>query len=152
MTTDEHVEQARLFLAQADAEFAAGDIMQASEKLWGAASHAVMAVAQSEGMSCGSHRAQRAVAEKLASRHCDPRIAAGFALAGKFHANSCHGFMGPEDWLHESPLVRDFTERVLASYPPTGRRDSSPRSSPIEEAVPKRGRVFFRYLDGRGLR
>ena len=120
MTTDEHVEQARLFLAQADAEFAAGDILQASEKLWGAASHAVMAVAQSEGMSCGSQRAQRVVAEKLASRRDDPRIAVGFAVAGKFHANFYHGFMEPEDWLHESPLVRDFTERVLALVPSNG--------------------------------
>ena len=34
MTTDEHVEQARRFLAQADSEFEAGDILQASEKLW----------------------------------------------------------------------------------------------------------------------
>ena len=114
MTTDEHIEQARLFLTQADSEFAAGDILQASEKLWGAASHAVMAAAQSEGMSCGSHRAQRVVAEELASRHDDPRMVEGFALAGKFHANFYHGFMEPEDWLHESPLVRDFTERILA--------------------------------------
>ena len=118
MTTDEHVEQARRFLAQADSEFAAGDILQASEKLWGAASQAVMAAAQSRGMSCGSHRAQRVAVEEFASRQRDPHIAAEFAVAGKFHANFYHGFMEPEDWLHESPLVRDFTERMLALVSP----------------------------------
>ena len=79
-----------------------------------------MAVAQSEGMSCGSHRAQRVVAEKLGARRDDPRMASDFAVAGKFHANFYHGFMEPEDWVHESPLVRDFTERVLALVPSNG--------------------------------
>ena len=118
MATDEHVEQARRFLAQADSEFEAGDILQVSEKLWGAASQAVMAAAQSRGMSCGNHRAQRVVVEELAARHDDRRIAAEFAVAGKFHANLYHGVMEPEDWLHESPLVRDFAERMLAFVSP----------------------------------
>ena len=57
MTIDEHMEQARRFLAQADSEF---------------------------------------------------------AVAEKFHANFYHGFMEPEDWTHDSPIVKDFAERMLA--------------------------------------
>jgi hypothetical protein len=49
MLVQEHVQTAREFLEAADGEFAAGDVLQGSEKMWGAASHAVMAVAQQQG-------------------------------------------------------------------------------------------------------
>ena len=41
MLMSEHVETAQKFLDDADREYAAGDILQASEKLWKAASHVV---------------------------------------------------------------------------------------------------------------
>ena len=46
MLTREHIQTARHFLEVAEEEFAAGDAIQGSEKMWGAAAHAVMAVAQ----------------------------------------------------------------------------------------------------------
>ena len=113
MTTEEHIEQAKRFLMQSEREFEAGDQMQASEKLWGAASHAVMAVAQSRDMPCGSHRAQRVAVEEISAERSDPHIKTAYALAGKFHSNFYHGFMEEEDWAHESPIVRDFTEHML---------------------------------------
>ena len=113
MTTEEHMEQAKRFLVQAEREFEAGDQMQASEKLWGAASHAVMAAAQSRDMPCGSHRAQRVAVDELSAEQNDPHIKTAYALAGKFHSNFYHGFMEEEDWAHESPIVRDFTEHML---------------------------------------
>ena len=48
MLTQEHAQTARDFLTVADEEFSAGDMLQGSEKMWGAAAHAVMAVAQQE--------------------------------------------------------------------------------------------------------
>ena len=47
MLTKNHAATANEFLDASDQEFAAGDHLQASEKLWGAATHAVMAVASS---------------------------------------------------------------------------------------------------------
>ena len=113
MTTEEHIEQAKRFLVQAEREFEAGDQMQASEKMWGAASHAVMAAAQSRDMPGGSHRAQRVAVEEISAERNDPHIKTAYALAGKFHSNFYHGFMEEEDWVHESPIVRDFTEHML---------------------------------------
>jgi hypothetical protein len=113
MTTEEHIEQAKRFLVQAEREFEAGDQMQASEKMWGAASHAVMAAAQSRDMPWGSHRAQRVAVEEISAEQDDPHIKTAYALAGKFHSNFYHGFMEEEDWAHESPIVRDFTEHML---------------------------------------
>ena len=99
MTAEEHIEQAKRFLAQAEREFEAGDQMQASEKLWGAASHAVMAAAQSRDMPSGSHRAQRVAVEEFSAEQNDPQIKTAYALAGKFHSNFYHGFMEEEDWV-----------------------------------------------------
>ena len=55
MLTQEHTQTAQEFLAAADHEFMAGDNLQASEKMWGAASHAVMAVAQQRGWRYTKH-------------------------------------------------------------------------------------------------
>ena len=46
MTPEERARAAQRFLEQSDEEFDAGDRLQASEKLYGAACHAVNAIAQ----------------------------------------------------------------------------------------------------------
>ena len=53
MTTTEHTQTAREFLEKSDRYFAEGDELQGSEKMWGAAAHSVMAVAQQRGWSFG---------------------------------------------------------------------------------------------------
>ena len=113
MTTDEHIQTARDFLIASDREFEAGDDLQASEKLWGAATHALRATLGFEGRSNGKHRDLYRAADRLASEHNDPAIASGFAIAGKFHANFYHGFMEEYEIEAERPLVRAFVERVL---------------------------------------
>ncbi len=113
MTSAEHIETAKQFLADSDREFLDGDELQASEKLWGAASHAVMAIAEQRGLSYGSHRDLKIVAETLAEEHDDPMIRAGFLAAEKFHANFYHGFMEDFQLEGDRPVVHDFTARVL---------------------------------------
>ena len=113
MLTQEHVQTAREFLADADGEFAAGDVLQASEKMWGAATHAVIAVAQRRGWLYGGHREMRVAVERLAREHDDPTINAGFSVAEKLHANFYHGFMEPFQMETDRDLVRDFVVRVL---------------------------------------
>lgn len=56
MEVQQRVQKAQEFLAVSDAEFAKGDDMQASEKLWGAAAHAVMAVAQQVFRNCSVYQ------------------------------------------------------------------------------------------------
>ena len=57
MLTHEHIQMAQDFLVKAEQEFGAGDILQGSEKLWGAATHVIMANAQFKGWRFGSHKA-----------------------------------------------------------------------------------------------
>ena len=113
MQTRDHVRTAREFLTAADREFDAGDHLQASETLWDAASHALIAVAQQRNWPHGSHRALKKAARLLVDETGDMALLAGFALAEKFHANFYHDFMEDFDLEADRPTVDDFVERLL---------------------------------------
>ena len=55
MLATEHIDTARQFLLDADREYEAGDILQASEKLWGAATHVVIAEMQRRDLEPNGH-------------------------------------------------------------------------------------------------
>ena len=114
MLTQEHAQTARAFLDEADREFAAGDALQASEKMWGAASHAIMAVAMQRGQDCGTHRKMVNVAWEIATEQDDDALRAGISTAEKFHANFYHGFMEPEEMERNAEVVRRYVVRMLA--------------------------------------
>ena len=111
--TQEHVRTAREFLVAADSEFAAGDEPQGSEKMWGAASHAIMAVAQLRGSPYGNHRAMLTLARRIADELDDDGLRAGLLAAQQFHANFYHGFLEHEDMEPNAKLVRRFVSRML---------------------------------------
>jgi hypothetical protein len=62
-------------------------VAQQSEKLWGAASHALIAVAQLRNLPHGSHRALKNAAQLLADETGDVALLLGFVSSEKFHAN-----------------------------------------------------------------
>ena len=113
MLTQEHTQTAQDFLVASDREFAAGDILQGSEKLWGAAAHAVMAIAQQRGWRFGDHRALQAAADRLADELREPRLSEQFSVAQKFHANFYHDFMQDHEINRDRPAVHRFVNRVL---------------------------------------
>ena len=114
METQQHALTARDFLEAADREFAIGGRLQASEKLWGAASQAVIALAQQRGWPHDSHGAMKDAVTRLAREYDDPGIQAGYAVAEKLHANFYHGFMEDYQLIVDAALVRRFVEQVLA--------------------------------------
>ena len=69
MTLEEHIETGLRFLEQSRQEFAVGDTLQGSEKLWGAVSHAVIAIALGRGWSCGSHYLLKSAVRQLADEN-----------------------------------------------------------------------------------
>ena len=114
MDTKAHIETAQGFLEAADKELDAGDVLQGSEKLWGAASHAVMAMAQERGWDHGRHGAMKAAVRRLAEEYDDPVLVSEFVAARALHANFYHDFMEDHDLEDARLLVRDFVERVTA--------------------------------------
>ena len=114
MEHEDFVQTARDLLDESDREFAAGDRPQASEKLWGAASHAVMAVAVHRDWPCRSHRALSNVVARLEQETGDDRLTSGFGIAEKFHRNFYHDEMQDYELGSDRPTVHRFVNRMLA--------------------------------------
>lgn len=114
MTTQEHTQMALEFLAASDREFAAGERLQASEKLYGAATHIVTAIAQQRDWQYRSHRAMKNAIFRLEQEYNDPLILAGFLAAEDFHKNFFHNDMEEYEIEQERPVVHRFVSRMLA--------------------------------------
>ncbi len=114
MIVEEHRDTARKFLADADREFAAGEYLQASEKMWGAAAHAIMAVAQQRGWKFGSHRRMLEAARRIANELDDDALRAGIASARLFHSNFYHDHMEEEELEPTAEDVRRYVDKMLA--------------------------------------
>ena len=113
MTADEHAQTARDFLTASDREFAAGDHLQGSEKLYGAATQAVIAVCQQRGWRYKSHRAMKNAVTDLAREYDDPFIATGFLAAERFHENFFHDHLEDYEVEADRPFVHQFVARML---------------------------------------
>ncbi len=113
MLTTEHAQTAREFLEASDQEFLVGDILQGAEKLWGAAAHAVMAIAIERGWPHNSHRALKNAVSQISAELEDPSIEMAFGLAEKFHRHFYHDSMEDFERRIDGRHVRRFVERLL---------------------------------------
>jgi uncharacterized protein (UPF0332 family) len=102
---EEHVRISRQFMRQAEEEFAKGDKLQASEKAWGAAAHAVKAVAQQRGWQHDGHRYLFEAIDRIYRETNDSQIRGLFSTANSLHMNFY------ENWQTDN-FVQDGIERV----------------------------------------
>ena len=109
-----HIETSRRFIIQADAEIAAGDLLQASEKGWGAAAHAIKAVAQERGWRHDSHARLFGIVDRLVVETGDSRIRRFFNAASETHKNFYEGEMSKEDIAENLEKIRTLLD-ILAS-------------------------------------
>lgn len=106
MTTEQVVHYRELsaeYLSHARELLAEGDLTQASEKAWGAASVLVKAAAESRGWAHQGHRQLWQAVERLAEEIGDEEMRNQFGLAGALHTN-----------YYEAWLSREMVERYLA--------------------------------------
>ena len=113
-SVEDYTAQALKFLAQADAEFAKGDDRQGAEKIYGAASQAVIAAAKQRGWRYRSHRDNKNATTRLATEMNDDLLLAGFLAAEKFHINFHHGGMEQYEIDQDSPVVHRYVHRMVA--------------------------------------
>ena len=130
---EEYRETSRRLLRQADAEFGRGDLLQASEKAWGAVSHYLKAMATQRGLPHRVHRELRQVAQRLVEETGQKRIGELFAIAESVHANFY------EAWMSEGE-VRD---RIGNLKELLGILEAVPRPEGTPERL-VRQRTFFR--------
>ena len=114
MTVEDHLQTARQFLARSRREFAEGDELQGSEKIWGAASHAVMALAMQRGWPISKHSDLKRAVNDLYQETGDQTMKPNFSVAEKFHANYYHGFMDDFQIVGDRPMVEDLVTQMLA--------------------------------------
>lgn len=81
--------------------------------LWGAAAHALIAVALQNGWLHNSHGALKDVARRLSDILKEPQWLSEFATAERFHINFYHGNMTSQAITRNRPKVRRFIVRLL---------------------------------------
>ena len=104
-SADDYAAQSRRFVRQAQEEFAKGDRLQASEKAWGAAAHAVKAVAASRGWNHNSHRLLFDVVDQVTRDVESSSLRSLFQIANSLHQNFY------ENWQPDG-LVQDGIKQV----------------------------------------
>ena len=113
-TVEECVAQALEFLAQSEAEFAAGDTRQGAEKLYGAACQVVMAAAKQRGWAFRSHRDNKNTATRLADEYDDRSLSLGFIAAERFHIHFFHGDMEDYEIDANRPELSAYVRHMAA--------------------------------------
>ena len=91
-----HADTSRMMMGQAGVELANGDSLQASEKGWGAAAHAVKAIAEGRGWGHKDMADLFRVASRLADEMDRPEIRRLFMVANGLHINFYEGWLDDE--------------------------------------------------------
>ncbi len=117
-TTEFHVATSRRLLEQAEREYRAGDVLQASEKGWGAAAHAIKAIAEHRGWEHRRHghlvRAARRIADELEQ----PIVWDLFQVASAQHQNFYEGWLDHEDVQQALLRIRQLLTLLQPATPP----------------------------------
>ena len=121
----EHARIALELLEEADAEFEVGKVVKASEMLWGAAAHALIAVALRQGRPYNSHGALKNTAWHLPNVPGQTHWLTEFDAAERYHNHFYHGQLTDKQIIDNQPRVRRFVARLLAAA-----------NLPLEELLP----------------
>ena len=114
MTTraEYHTETASEFLSKAHAYLADGDLLQASEKGWGATARMVKAVAETRGWRHSSHGDLYRAIDDLADELSDQRLQNLFRSASALHQNFYEGYMPEATVADALKDVEEITSRL----------------------------------------
>lgn len=112
MTTQAYHEASMTLLAQAEAELAADDVRQASEKGWGAAAQIVKAAAEQRGLPHRDHAALYRAVDRLSTEADDDDIYLLFQVANQLHVNFYENWDSPQNVRRALIAVNRFVEKV----------------------------------------
>ena len=110
--TDEHITTGRELLARAEEAAAEDDLLQASEKGWGAAAHMVKGLAQRKGWRHDGHRELYQAVNRLAQETGDRQIRLLFSSASALHSNFYENWMPREMVEDNLTQVREFLRKL----------------------------------------
>ena len=110
--TQYHNDTGREFLASARAYLAAGDLLQASEKGWGAAAQLVKSVAEDRDWPHNGHRQLQRAIDRLVEETGDGDIRPAFNAAGALHANFYEGWLSRQAVGENLDQVAELVAKV----------------------------------------
>jgi uncharacterized protein (UPF0332 family) len=107
-----YIEQANQFLQQAEEELNKGDIRQAGEKYWGAASQAVKAIASKKGLRHNGHAWLFETVSKISQEKKDDTLKREFGLAGMLHTNFYEGWLTFDEVKDYGLQAKEFVDKI----------------------------------------
>ena len=113
-----HRERSWHFLALVDDELARGELEEASNKLWGAAAHAIKAVAESRDWEHHAHALlQEAVYRLVYEEGAPPHLWGQYMIASAYH-QGFYAWPPPADGIrYGKEIITEFIQ-ALESLPP----------------------------------
>ena len=114
---EEYRETSLRLIRQAEAEFEKGDLLQASEKAWGAVSQCLKSLGTLRGWSHRDHRELRQVADHLVTETGEGRIGELFSIAESIHANFYEAWMPSGEVRARIDNMKEFIA-LLENVPP----------------------------------
>ena len=102
----------REFLAKAHGYLAEGDLLQASEKGWGAAAQMVKSIAEGRGWPHNGHYQLWQVVNRLVDETGDRGIRTAFGMAGALHTNFYEGWFPREAVEDHLAQVADLLSKL----------------------------------------
>ena len=112
---EKHTRIARRFITAADRYLAEGDLVQASEKLWGAVAHAVKVICIRREWRHGKYSHLRGAMQRMTEETGDDSWADGFKVAYELHLNFYNDTMRGAVLDFNRLIVRDLVQRLLAA-------------------------------------
>ena len=109
---EEHTVTGHELLAKAEEAVAQDDLLQASEKGWGAAAHVVKGYAQRRGWPHNSRRLLYQAVNRLAQETGDGQLRLLFSSASSLHSNFYENWMPKEMVAADLAQVREFLNKL----------------------------------------
>ena len=113
VTTQEHIAITQSMIEHAEERLQADDLIQASEKGWGAVAHYLKAVAKQRGWTNRSHRDFFVIKDRLANEIDNPdRLHLLFAAARGLHQNFYEPLYSSDDVRVGIDSAKEFVENL----------------------------------------
>jgi hypothetical protein len=114
MTQQRYVDASRDLLEKARQALEQGDLVQASEKGWGAAAQAVKAIAQRRGWRHNGHRELFQIIRRLANETGETQLWDMFHVANSLHSNFYENWLPREGVEAGLERVNQLVEKLEA--------------------------------------
>ena len=101
-----------LLYDQALVELEAGDLIQASEKLWGAAAQALKSVAEPRGWKHNSHAQFYNIMAEIERESQSSSLRRDFGSASELHTNFYENWLDEDQIRRRAEDVRHFVEEL----------------------------------------